>query len=98
MEINRDARQLFVEKVRRRWAAICAASAIGVWGLAFKPNTDDLREAPAIEIIQALSAPGAQVQAYDPVAMEKARQHAARRDLLRQTPTRPPTAPTRWCC
>jgi UDPglucose 6-dehydrogenase len=46
---------------------------IGVWGLAFKPDTDDMREAPALDIIAGLQAEGAIVQAYDPVAMEVAR-------------------------
>jgi UDPglucose 6-dehydrogenase len=45
---------------------------ITVWGLAFKPNTDDIRFAPALSIIRRLVAEGAQVQAYDPEAMEKA--------------------------
>jgi UDPglucose 6-dehydrogenase len=46
---------------------------LGVWGLAFKPNTDDIRRAPSLEIIRRLLAEGAQVQAYDPQAMEKAK-------------------------
>ena len=46
---------------------------IAVWGLAFKPKTDDMREAPAIPIIEALLAKGAKVQAYDPEAMKVAR-------------------------
>ena len=46
---------------------------IGVWGLAFKPRTDDMREAPAIPIIEGLLAGGAKVQAYDPQAMPRAR-------------------------
>jgi UDPglucose 6-dehydrogenase len=47
--------------------------AVGMLGLAFKPNTDDMREAPSIEIAQALLARGASVRAYDPVAMGRAR-------------------------
>ena len=46
---------------------------IGVWGLAFKPKTDDMREAPSIPLIQALIAAGARVQVYDPEAMRVAR-------------------------
>ncbi len=45
---------------------------ITVWGLAFKPNTDDMREAPSRTLMQALWQSGAIVQAYDPVAMEEA--------------------------
>jgi UDPglucose 6-dehydrogenase len=72
MEINQDARRLFVEKIEQIVGDL-PGKRIGVWGLAFKPNTDDMREAPAIDIIQALQSGGAQVQAYDPVAMDIAR-------------------------
>jgi UDPglucose 6-dehydrogenase len=44
-----------------------------LWGLAFKPNTDDMREAPSLDIIAALAARGAAIVAYDPVAMPEAR-------------------------
>jgi UDPglucose 6-dehydrogenase len=46
---------------------------IGAWGLAFKPNTDDMREAPAIDILKGLAQKGARVRAYDPVAMANAK-------------------------
>jgi UDPglucose 6-dehydrogenase len=46
---------------------------IAVWGLAFKPNTDDIRFAPALSIIRRLQAEGAEIRAYDPEAMEKAK-------------------------
>jgi UDPglucose 6-dehydrogenase len=72
MEINQDARRLFVEKVAAL-AGDLRGRRVGVWGLAFKPNTDDMREAPSLDIVGALLAAGAQVQAYDPVAMEVAR-------------------------
>ena len=55
----------------------------GLWGLAFKPDTDDMREAPARAIMEALWAEGATVQAYDPLAMEECRRiYGSRRDLL----------------
>jgi UDPglucose 6-dehydrogenase len=73
MDINRDARQLFVEKIVRMLDGDVRGKRIGVWGLAFKPDTDDMREAPALDIIAGLQAEGAIVQAYDPVAMEVAR-------------------------
>ncbi|MFM2402568.1 MAG: UDP-glucose 6-dehydrogenase Ugd, partial [Pseudomonadota bacterium] len=53
-----------------------------IWGLAFKPNTDDMREAPSRVIIDALLEAGAQVQAYDPVATEEAQRVLAGRDGL----------------
>lgn len=73
MDINRDARQLFVEKIVRMLDGDVRGKRIGVWGLAFKPDTDDMREAPSLDIIAGLQAAGAVVQAYDPVAMEVAR-------------------------
>jgi UDPglucose 6-dehydrogenase len=73
MAINQDARARFVRKVATTLDGLCDRR-IAVWGLAFKPNTDDLREAPARDIIPALQRAGALVQAYDPVAMASARQ------------------------
>jgi UDPglucose 6-dehydrogenase len=72
LEINHDQRVLIVEKVRTLLGDLHGTT-IGVLGLAFKPNTDDMRDAPAIDIIHALVARGAQVQAYDPVAKETGR-------------------------
>jgi UDPglucose 6-dehydrogenase len=63
----------FVEKVRKElW--VLRGKKIGVWGLAFKPNTDDVRFAPALAIIRRLLAEGAEIQAYDPRAVDNARQ------------------------
>ena len=71
-KINKRRIELFVEKIRKElW--ILRGRMIAVWGLAFKPNTDDIRFAPALSIIKYLLAEGAHVQAYDPQAMEKAR-------------------------
>jgi UDPglucose 6-dehydrogenase len=72
MEINRDMRRLVLQKVRAELGGL-EDRVIGVLGLAFKPNTDDLREAPAIEIIHLLQSEGAHVKAYDPAANEAAR-------------------------
>jgi UDPglucose 6-dehydrogenase len=71
MDINHDARRRFVAKVETLLGEL-DGTVIGVLGLAFKPNTDDMREAPSVEIIHALQAAGARVKAYDPVAMERA--------------------------
>jgi UDPglucose 6-dehydrogenase len=73
MDINRDARQLFVDKVQTLLGTL-ENKVIGILGLSFKPNTDDMREAPSIDVIQALQARGAHVKAYDPVSMENADQ------------------------
>jgi UDPglucose 6-dehydrogenase len=71
LEINRDARRSVVLKLRAALGEL-EETQIGILGLAFKPNTDDLREAAAIEIIHLLQGEGAKVRAYDPAAMEKA--------------------------
>jgi UDPglucose 6-dehydrogenase len=72
MEINRDMRRLVLQKVRGALGSL-EDRTIGVLGLAFKPNTDDLRESPAVEIIHLLQSEGARVKAFDPAAMEAAR-------------------------
>ncbi len=70
--INKQRIDLFLEKARQAlW--VTKEKHIGVLGLAFKPNTDDIRFAPAIEIIARLLAEGAHVRSYDPQAMEKTR-------------------------
>src|ERR1700728_4892656 len=71
-KINQRRVEHFVEKIRKElW--IVRGKKIAVWGLAFKPNTDDVRFAPSITLVKALLAEGAAVRAYDPEAMEKAK-------------------------
>ena len=72
MDINRDQRMLVVDKLRDCLESL-DGRVIGLLGLAFKPNTDDLREAPSIDIARVLLAAGATVRAYDPAAMERTR-------------------------
>lgn len=71
-KINEEAKQRFVRKIRKALWNLKGKN-IGIWGLAFKPNTDDMRYAPSIDIIKALLAEGALVRAYDPQAMKNAR-------------------------
>ena len=71
MDINHDQRKLLVGKAREQLGGL-AGRVIGLLGLAFKPNTDDMRDAPSIEIAQMLQAEGARVKGYDPVAMSVA--------------------------
>ena len=70
-QINEDARIRFVYKVENTLGTV-KGKTIAVWGLAFKPNTDDMREAPSIEIIKLLQAKGAKIRAFDPVASSNA--------------------------
>ncbi|MBX3050891.1 MAG: UDP-glucose/GDP-mannose dehydrogenase family protein [Caldilineaceae bacterium] len=74
MEINRDARRWAVITLRNLLGGKLEDKRIGLLGLAFKPNTDDLREAPAMEIGHLLMNEGAHVSGYDPVAMAQAGQ------------------------
>ena len=71
MDINRDQKRVVLQKLRQVLGPL-GERTIGVLGLAFKPNTDDLRDAPALEIVHLLQHEGAQVRAYDPAAMAKA--------------------------
>lgn len=69
-EVNLHQRTVFIDKIRAHFGGKLSGKKIAVWGLAFKPNTDDIRDAPSIDILQALCEAGAQVRAYDPEAMK----------------------------
>ncbi|APG25659.1 UDP-glucose dehydrogenase family protein [Syntrophotalea acetylenica] len=72
-ERNQAQRRVLCQKVRERFGDDLSGLTFGVWGLAFKPGTDDLREAPAVVLLHELIGAGAKVRAYDPVAMDAAR-------------------------
>jgi UDPglucose 6-dehydrogenase len=72
--VNTQQRQRMVKKIVHLLDNNVAGKTIGMWGLSFKPNTDDIRESPALTIIAALQEHGAKVKAYDPVAMPAAQQ------------------------
>lgn len=69
MQVNTYQKQRLLHKMEAFFDTL-KGKTIGVWGLAFKPNTDDIREAPALELIDALLSAGAQVKAFDPEAMK----------------------------
>lgn len=69
---NDKQKSVLFEKITRRYGANLKGRMFGLWGLAFKPGTDDMREAPSIVLLQALIQAGATVQAFDPVAMPTA--------------------------
>ena len=71
-EVNRRQRELLAEKIKRHFGELTGLK-LAVWGLAFKPGTDDIREAPSLCIIQRLLQWGAEVAVYDPVAMDNVR-------------------------
>lgn len=72
-EINREAQRLFLEKIIHHFRGNLKKKSLAVLGLSFKPDTDDMREAPSIFIINELTKRGARVTAYDPVAIANAR-------------------------
>lgn len=71
-EVNDRQKQLLHQKMKAYFGDL-SGKTIALWGLAFKPKTDDMREAPSLELIRALSNEGAKVRAYDPVAIHEAK-------------------------
>lgn len=69
-EINKKQRELFIQKIIKKFGDDLTGKTFAVWGLAFKPKTNDMREAPAITIINALLERGAKIKAYDPKAYD----------------------------
>jgi UDPglucose 6-dehydrogenase len=70
IEVNTLQKQFFISKIAAYYNGIVEGKKFAIWGLAFKPNTDDIREAPALEVIDYLLKSGASVTAFDPEAME----------------------------
>ena len=72
-EVNKEQRVIFINKILQRFKSNISGMTFGVWGLAFKPKTNDMRMAPSITIINALLTLGAKVKAYDPKAFDLAK-------------------------
>jgi UDPglucose 6-dehydrogenase len=72
-DVNEDQKRIIANKVRKYFQNDIKGKTFSLWGLSFKPNTDDMREAPSKVIIKELIEAGAKVKAYDPVAMEEAK-------------------------
>ena len=70
MDVNEDQKSILSRRIKNYFGESIVNKTIGIWGLAFKPNTDDIREAPAVTIINELLKAGAQIKAFDPEAME----------------------------
>ena len=85
-DVNKEAKKNFVEKILKHFNGDVKNKTLAVLGLSFKPDTDDMREAPSIGIITELVHNGAKVVAYDPVAMEKAKPVLPAKVLYAQNP------------
>ena len=81
-ERNQLQKNTLFEKIYRHFGSALEGKVIALWGLAFKPNTDDMREAPSRVVMESLWQAGAKVQAYDPEAMEEAQRIYGHRDDL----------------
>ena len=71
--INKKQRLIFIDKILKRFGDDLTDKTFALWGLAFKPKTNDMREAPSITIINALLSKGAKIKAYDPKAYDSAK-------------------------
>ncbi len=80
--VNRRQKQTLFTKLAQAFDGELAGKTIALWGLAFKPNTDDMRDAPSRNLMEALWEAGARVQAYDPEAMQECRRLYGERDDL----------------
>jgi UDPglucose 6-dehydrogenase len=74
-EVNDAQKLVIAQKIITRFGEDLTGFTFGIWGLAFKPGTDDMREAPAIYVIKELVSRGAKIKAYDPKAIEEAKEH-----------------------
>ena len=81
--VNDAQKHVLTQKIVKRFGEKLAGMTIAVWGLAFKPNTDDMREAPSLVLIDDLTQRGANIVAFDPVAMNAAKQVLAGNDKVR---------------
>ena len=68
-EVNEVQKSILFRKLEQHYGGALAGKTVALWGLSFKPETDDMREAPALVVIDRLLAAGVQVKVYDPVAM-----------------------------
>lgn len=81
-EVNRRQKVLLFDKITAHFGGRLKGLTLALWGLAFKPNTDDMREAPSRVLMEALWKEGVKVRAYDPAAMQEARRLYANQPFL----------------
>ena len=72
-DVNQAQKSVLIPKIKDHFGGDINGKKFAIWGLSFKPKTDDMREAPSIEIMKALHSAGATIAAHDPVAMEEAK-------------------------
>ena len=75
MEVNERQKRLLFERAKAYYKGALSGKTLALWGLSYKPDTDDIREAPSLYLIEDLLAAGAIVKAYDPQAMDNVKQH-----------------------
>ncbi|MAS81074.1 MAG: UDP-glucose 6-dehydrogenase [Legionellales bacterium] len=80
--VNQRQKKILFQKIKQYFKGNLAGKVVGLWGLAFKPNTDDMREAPSLSLMSLLWAAGCRIQAYDPAAMDEAKRIFGSRDDL----------------
>ncbi len=80
-EVNHSQKEVLFRKLVKRWGEDMSGKTVAIWGLAFKPNTDDIREAPALEVMEKLLKAGAEIRAFDPIAIPASK---ARLEFLAQ--------------
>jgi UDPglucose 6-dehydrogenase len=73
--VNKDQKMVLFNKIMKFFGGNIKGKTIALWGLSFKPQTDDMREAPSLVIVKELLAAGASVKAYDPIAIKEAKHH-----------------------
>lgn len=83
---NERQKHVLVEKIESRFGSSLEGLVLGVWGLSFKPNTDDMRCAPSLVLLDALLRRGASVQAFDPVASDQAQRAVGRNERVKYAP------------
>lgn len=80
-KVNKNQRDRFIKKIISHYDEDINGKIFALWGLAFKPQTDDIREAPAVDIIRELTSRGAKIKAYDPIAAENVKAIFADKDI-----------------
>ncbi len=85
MDVNERQKTILVDRMKERFPDL-SGKELGLWGLAFKPDTDDIREAPALYMIEELLAAGASITAYDPEAIENVRERIGDRIAYAEDP------------